>query len=44
MDFKYVDTFDAEPTTAYERLLYDCMIGDTTLLQHAAMVEAAGLS
>jgi glucose-6-phosphate 1-dehydrogenase len=40
MDFKYVDTFGAEPTTGYERLLYDCMIGDATLFQRADMVEA----
>ncbi|MBV8550117.1 MAG: glucose-6-phosphate dehydrogenase [Acidobacteriaceae bacterium] len=40
MDFKYVDHFGAEPSTGYERLLYDCMIGDATLFQRADMVEA----
>jgi glucose-6-phosphate 1-dehydrogenase len=40
MDFKYADHFGAEPTTGYERLLYDCMIGDATLFQRADMVEA----
>ena len=28
-------------STGYERLLYDCMIGDATLFQRADMVEAA---
>jgi glucose-6-phosphate 1-dehydrogenase len=27
-------------STGYERLLYDCMIGDATLFQRADMVEA----
>jgi len=40
MDFKYSDYFGAEPSTGYERLLYDCMIGDATLFQRADMVEA----
>ncbi|MES1262485.1 MAG: glucose-6-phosphate dehydrogenase [Acidobacteriota bacterium] len=40
MDFKYTDYFGAEPSTGYERLLYDCMIGDATLFQRADMVEA----
>ena len=40
MDFKYVDYFGSEPSTGYERLLYDCMIGDATLFQRADMVEA----
>jgi glucose-6-phosphate 1-dehydrogenase len=40
MDFNYADHFGAEPTTGYERLLYDCMIGDATLFQRADMVEA----
>ena len=30
------------PSTGYERLLYDCMIGDATLFQRADMVEARG--
>ncbi len=40
MDFKYADYFGTEPSTGYERLLYDCMIGDATLFQRADMVEA----
>ena len=41
MDFKYKDYFAAEPETGYETLIYDCMIGDQTLFQHADDVEAA---
>ena len=33
-------TSAATPSTGYERLLYDCMIGDATLFQRADMVEA----
>ena len=40
MDFDYVDYFGSEPSTGYERLLYDCMIGDATLFQRSDMVEA----
>jgi len=40
MDFRYSDYFGTEPNTGYERLLYDCMIGDATLFQRADMVEA----
>jgi glucose-6-phosphate 1-dehydrogenase len=40
MDFRYADYFGNEPSTGYERLLYDCMIGDQTLFQRADMVEA----
>ena len=40
MSFKYVDYFGSAPATGYERLLYDCMIGDATLFQRADMVEA----
>ena len=40
MDFSYSDYFGAAPSTGYERLLYDCMIGDQTLFQRADMVEA----
>jgi glucose-6-phosphate 1-dehydrogenase len=40
MDFDYVDYFGETPSTGYERLLYDCMIGDATLFQRADMVEA----
>jgi glucose-6-phosphate 1-dehydrogenase len=40
MDFKYKDHFGTTPSTGYERLLYDCMLGDATLFQRADMVEA----
>lgn len=39
MDFNYVDYFGSMPSTGYERLLYDCMVGDATLFQRADMVE-----
>jgi glucose-6-phosphate 1-dehydrogenase len=41
MDFHYQDYFGAVPSTGYERLLYDCMLGDATLFQRADMVEAS---
>jgi glucose-6-phosphate 1-dehydrogenase len=40
MRFSYADHFGATQATGYERLLYDCMIGDQTLFQRADMVEA----
>ncbi|MFM9903948.1 MAG: glucose-6-phosphate dehydrogenase [Pyrinomonadaceae bacterium] len=40
MDFNYVDHFGDQVSTGYERLLFDCMIGDATLFQRADMVEA----
>lgn len=40
MDFDYLDHFGEQVNTGYERLLYDCMIGDATLFQRADMVEA----
>lgn len=40
MDFSYFDYFGSTPSTGYERLLYDCMVGDATLFQRADMVEA----
>jgi glucose-6-phosphate 1-dehydrogenase len=39
MDFQYKDYFDATPSTGYETLLYDCMIGDMTLFQQADEIE-----
>jgi glucose-6-phosphate 1-dehydrogenase len=41
MDFNYSEHFGEQVATGYERLLYDCMIGDATLFQRADMVEAA---
>src|SRR5262249_1316684 len=40
MDFNYSDYFGTEPNTGYEVLLYDCIRGDQTLFQRAAMVDA----
>jgi glucose-6-phosphate 1-dehydrogenase len=40
MDFAYKSFFKMAPSTGYETLLYDCMIGDATLFQRADMVEA----
>ena len=40
MDFDYGDYFGAAPTTGYETLLYDAMIGDSTLFHRADSVEA----
>ena len=41
MNFRYKDYFNASPQTGYERLLYDCMLGDATLFQRSDMVETA---
>ncbi|MBL6617162.1 MAG: glucose-6-phosphate dehydrogenase [Reyranella sp.] len=40
MDFAYKSYFDMAPSTGYETLLYDCMIGDATLFQRADNIEA----
>jgi glucose-6-phosphate 1-dehydrogenase len=39
MDFDYAQKFGNRPSTGYERLLYDCMIGDQTLFRRADMSE-----
>lgn len=41
MDFDYVDHFGEQMSTGYERLLFDCMVGDATLFQRADMVESS---
>jgi glucose-6-phosphate 1-dehydrogenase len=41
MDFHYEDYFGSTPSTGYERLLYDCTIGDATLFRRASMVDAS---
>ena len=41
LKFDYKDFGEAAEATGYERLLYDCMIGDSTLFHRADMVEAA---
>jgi glucose-6-phosphate 1-dehydrogenase len=40
MRFNYEDYFKAAPSTGYETLIYDCMIGDPTLFQRADNIEA----
>src|SRR5262245_19958442 len=40
MTFNYKDYFEAAPSTGYETLIYDCMIGDATLFQRADGIEA----
>jgi glucose-6-phosphate 1-dehydrogenase len=40
MKFRYKDYFKADPSTGYETLIYDCMIGDNILFQRADSVEA----
>jgi glucose-6-phosphate 1-dehydrogenase len=40
MEFDYAREFGTSHSTGYERLLYDCMMGDATLFQRADMVEA----
>jgi glucose-6-phosphate 1-dehydrogenase len=40
MKFNYGDYFKTAPSTGYETLIYDCMIGDATLFQRADNIEA----
>ncbi|HYG98566.1 MAG TPA: glucose-6-phosphate dehydrogenase [Terriglobales bacterium] len=40
MNFCYSDYFGTTPSTGYEVLLYDCIMGDATLFQSAEMIEA----
>ncbi len=39
MDFRYGSSFGMKPPEAYERLLLDCMFGDSTLYARRDMVE-----
>lgn len=41
LDFRYTDLSDKHLPSAYERLLYDAMLGDSTLYARADAVEAA---
>ena len=41
MEFRYGSSFGAEPPEAYERLLLDCMLGDSTLFTRGDEVEAS---
>jgi glucose-6-phosphate 1-dehydrogenase len=40
MDFSYSEYFKVEPSTGYETLLFDAMIGDQTLFHRMDIVEA----
>jgi glucose-6-phosphate 1-dehydrogenase len=40
MTFKYEDYFEVAPSTGYETLIYDCMIGDAILYPRADGIEA----
>jgi glucose-6-phosphate 1-dehydrogenase len=40
MQFHYKDYFKSEPSTGYETLVYDCMVGDATLFNRADNAEA----
>jgi glucose-6-phosphate 1-dehydrogenase len=40
MKFRYKDYFKVAPSTGYESLIYDCMIGDNILFQRTDGVEA----
>jgi glucose-6-phosphate 1-dehydrogenase len=41
LDFSYADFGETSAATGYERLLYDCLVGDSTLFHRTDMVEAA---
>ena len=41
MDFNYLTSFGADPPEAYERLLLDCNLGDSTLFARKDEVELA---
>src|SRR5580692_1840069 len=41
LDFGYDQFGNRQPTTGYEKLLYDCMVGDASLFHRSDMVEAA---
>ena len=40
MDFSYAEYFKAEPSTGYETLLFDALVGDQTLYHRMDIVEA----
>jgi len=40
MHFKYADYFGAAPSTGYETLIYDCMIGEAMLFKRADNIES----
>jgi glucose-6-phosphate 1-dehydrogenase len=40
MKFNYQDAFTSLPSTGYETLVYDCMMGDQSLFQRSDTIEA----
>jgi glucose-6-phosphate 1-dehydrogenase len=40
LKFRYDDAFQSAPSTGYETLIYDCMMGDASLFQRADTIEA----
>jgi glucose-6-phosphate 1-dehydrogenase len=40
MKFNYQDAFTSLPSTGYETLVYDCMMGDQSLFQRTDTIEA----
>jgi len=40
MDFRYEDYFELKPSTGYETLIYDILIGDPTLFNRADNIES----
>jgi glucose-6-phosphate 1-dehydrogenase len=40
MDFRYEDFFELKPSTGYETLIYDVLIGEPTLFNRADNIEA----
>ena len=40
MDFRYQDFFQLQPSTGYETLIYDVLIGDATLFNRADNIDA----
>ena len=40
LKFSYADIFETRPSTGYETLIYDCMMGDGSLFQRADTIES----
>jgi glucose-6-phosphate 1-dehydrogenase len=44
LDFGYSQFGPVAPTTGYEKMMYDCMVGDSTLFHRTDMVDAAWIA
>ena len=44
LDFGYSQFGPVAPTTGYEKMMYDCMMGDSTLFHRTDMVDAAWIA